>query len=236
MDEPTIGLDESQVAVLSKALKKIIANGNTIVVVEHDPSFIQNADYIIEMGPGAGILGGNVVYHGTVNAFAKAKETLTYKILQDQLIIPVKKVQKKGDVFGVKGAFANNLKTVDVPFYSQQIIAVKGVSGSGKSSLIKDVLYRSWLKKQPVNCTSVFGLDQFEEILLIGQELPTQNRLSTLVSYTGIIEQIKAIFSKTAFAKNEGLKKADFSYQSKNGKCPTCAGHGKLKNQYGFYE
>lgn len=234
LDEPSIGLDEGQVAVLSKTLKKIIANGNTVVVVEHDPSFIQNADYIIEMGPGAGILGGNVVYHGKVNAFAKAKETLTYKVLQDQMITPIKKSQRKGDAFGVKGAFANNLKTIDVPFYSQQIIAVKGVSGSGKSSLIKDVLYRSWLKKQPVNCTSVFGLDQFEEILLIGQELPIQNRLSTLVSYTGIIEQIKAIFSKTTFAKNEGLKKADFSYQSKKGKCPTCAGHGKLKTSMDF--
>lgn len=234
LDEPTIGLDEGQVAVLSKVLQRIVANGNTMVVVEHDPSFIRNADYVIEMGPGAGTLGGNVVYHGKVNAFAKAKETVTYKMLQDQMITPVKKVHKKGDRFGVKGAFANNLKTIDAAFYSQQIIAVKGVSGSGKSSLIKDVLYRSWYKKQAVKCASVYGLKQFEDVILVDQELPIQRRLSTVVSYTGIIEQIKTIFSKTTSAKNAGLKKADFSYQSKNGKCTMCAGHGKLKTSMDF--
>jgi len=234
LDEPTIGLDEGQVAVLSDALKSIVANGNTVVVVEHDISFIKSADYLIEMGPGAGNLGGEVIYQGKVSDIAKAKESVTYQLLHNPGDTPVKKQNKKGEPFGVGGAFANNLKNVDVNFYSRQITAVKGVSGSGKSSLIKEVLYSSWLKNRPVNCVSVNGLEQFDEVLLIDQEALKQSRLSTTVSYTGIIEQIKTEFSKTEFAKKAGLKKADFSYQSKNGKCATCGGNGKLKTSMDF--
>lgn len=234
LDEPTIGLDAGQVSVLSKVLKRIVANGNTVVVVEHDPSFIRNSDYLIEMGPGAGNQGGEVIYQGRISDIAKAKHSVTYQILQDQRVATVKKQRKKGEPFGVQGAFANNLKNVDIIFNSQQITAVTGVSGSGKSSLINDVLYASWLKNRPVNCTSIDGLDQFEEVLLIDQSALTQNRLITPVSYTGIIEQLKTEFSKTESAKQAGLKKADFSYQSKNGKCTTCAGNGKLKTSMDF--
>jgi len=236
LDEPTIGLDPQQVDVLSKALKRIVANGNTVVVVEHDISFIKSADYIIEMGAGAGNLGGEVIYQGQLTDINKAKDSVTYKLLQEELVPQNKnlKQNEQGASFGVKGACANNLKDVDVNFHSQQIIAVKGVSGSGKSSLIKEVLYSSWLKNRAVNCTSVNGFNQFEEVLLIDQEALKQNRLSTPVSYTGIIEHIKTLFSKTEYAKNEGLKKTDFSYQSKNGKCTICAGHGKLKTSMDF--
>ena len=234
LDEPTIGLDEGQVAILSKALKRIVANGNTVVVVEHDAFFIKNADYLIEMGPGAGNLGGEVIYQGKVSDIATAKHSVTYRLLKEEQNIPVKRNIKKGGSFGVKGAFANNLQHIEVDFYTQQIIAVKGVSGSGKSSLIKNVLYNSWLKNRPVNCTSVYGFEQFDAILFIDQEALQQSRLSTTVSYTGIIEQIKTEFSKTTSAKKLGLKKADFSYQSKKGKCTTCGGHGKLKTSMDF--
>jgi len=159
---------------------------------------------------------------------------VTYKLFQENGIAPNKKQNKKGDSFGIKGAFANNLKTIDVSFYAQQITAISGVSGSGKSSLIKEVLHSSWEKNIPVNCASVYGLKQFEELVFINQEALTQNRLSTAASYTGIIEQLKTIFSKTTFAKNAGLKRADFSYQSKNGKCKTCGGYGKLKTSMDF--
>jgi len=234
LDEPTIGLDVKQVEVLSKALKRIVSNGNTVVVVEHDLSFIQNADYIIETGPGSGRLGGEVIYQGRVADIASAKHSVTYQLLAGKGEKLAHQQNKKGEPFGVKGAFANNLKHIDVNFYAGQITAVTGVSGSGKSSLIKAVMYSSWLKNRPVNCNAVNGLEQFEEVLLIDQEILTQNSLSTPATYTGIIEQIKTLFSKTESAKELGLKKADFSYQSKNGKCATCSGHGKLKTSMDF--
>lgn len=234
LDEPTIGLDAAQVMVLSKALKSIVSNGNTVVVVEHDPSFIQTADYLIEMGPGAGSLGGEVIYQGKIADISEAKHSVTYQLLQEQHASPVRKKKTKGQSFGLMGAYAHNLKHLDVTFYAGQITAVTGVSGSGKSSLIKDVLYSSWRKNRPVQCRSVTGLDQFEEVVLIDQVLLHQNRLSTPASYTGVMEQIKKVFSETADAKAAGWKKADFSYQSKNGKCPTCAGHGQLKTSMDF--
>jgi excinuclease ABC subunit A len=238
LDEPTIGLDKEQVIVLSKALKKIVENGNTVVVVEHNPTFIQSADYLIELGPGAGRLGGQVIYQGKISNLSNIKKSVTYQMFENQPTTQIKKLQnnqyKNEDCFGVEGAFANNLKDIDVKFHFRQITAVKGVSGSGKSSLIKDVLYLSWLQRTPVNCTSIYGMDQFEEVILIDQNALAQNRLSTLLSYTGIIEQIKNVFSKTEIAKRNGLKKQDFSYKSKNGKCLTCKGHGKLKTSMDF--
>ncbi len=256
LDEPTIGLDEGQVTVLVDALKTIVANGNTVVVVEHDAGFIRSADYLIEMGPGAGRLGGEVVFQGAVEDVGLVEDSVTWRMLEAGSVGVAPSAPDRGNpagcglgaglgqqdlegneeggLFGVRGAFANNLKDIDVDFYAGQITAVTGVSGSGKSSLIRDVLYRSWSQGRAVNCVSVNGMEQFEEVLLIDQELLTQNRLSTPASYTGIIELIKTVFSKTEFAKENGLKKADFSYQSKNGKCTTCGGHGKLKTSMDF--
>ncbi|WP_449301290.1 ATP-binding cassette domain-containing protein [Pseudofulvibacter geojedonensis] len=234
LDEPTIGLDDAQVEVLSEVLQQIVRNGNTVVVVEHNDAFIKKANYVIEMGPAAGRLGGEVIYQGTIAGIAKAKNTQTYKLLYEKGNEVAKAEYKKAQDFGVKGAFANNLKHIDVTFNSGQLIAVTGVSGSGKSSLIKEVLYQSWLQKRAVNCNTVFGLEQFDEVLLVDQQAINQNRLSTVVSYTGILDQLKIIFSKTEQAKKLGLKKADFSYQSKNGKCTTCNGYGKLKISMDF--
>ena len=234
LDEPSIGLDERQVVVLTDLLKNIVSKGNTVVVVEHDATFIRNADYLIEMGPAAGVLGGEVVYQGSVKNISECKVSVTAKMLNAQTNKIERHNNIKGGSFGVKGAFANNLKNIDVVFNSKQITAVKGVSGSGKSSLIKNVLYNSWLKNRAINCSSVFGLKQFEEVLLIDQNPIKQDRLSTVASFTGVLDQIKAEFSKTEIAEELGLKKADFSYLSKSGKCTTCSGYGKLKTSMDF--
>lgn len=285
LDEPTIGLDAAQIEVLAKALKRIIANGNTVVVVEHDPTFIQKADYIIEMGPGAGIYGGEVVYQGLLSGLDSVKNSVTYglihaletlsksrkqgvegageksKLGEVRVSETLSKSRKQevdgagaksdlgelrasetlsksrkqtGALFGIKAAIANNLKSIDVDFLTGQTTAITGVSGSGKSSLIKEVLYRSWQQGRPVHCAAVHGFEQFEEVLYIDQAPLAQRRLSTPVSVTGILDDLKASFAKTEQAKFAGLKKADFSYLSKNGKCLTCAGRGKLKTSMDF--
>ena len=126
-----------QIKVLSTALKKIVDNGNTVVVVEHDPSFIKEADYLIEMGPGSGNNGGKVVFEGKVKDISKVKDSDTYQLLYGAKEDVRLKQNSTSDNFGLKEAYANNLKGIDVTFISEQVIAVKGVSGSGKSSLIK---------------------------------------------------------------------------------------------------
>lgn len=234
LDEPTIGLDAQQVAVLSQLLKRIVAHGNTVVVVEHDVSFIKSADYLIEMGPAAGKAGGQVVYQGKLTDIAQAKQSLTYQLLHKNTAFTHKKENPKALPFGVKAAYANNLKQIDVDFHAAQIIAVTGVSGSGKSSLVKEVLYRSYLQNKAVNCNAVYGLEQFSKVLLIDQEILKQNRLSTPASYTGLLNHLKILFAKTADALALGFKRADFSYQSKKGKCPICNGYGEVKTSMDF--
>ena len=234
LDEPTIGLDENQVGVLFELLRGIVNKGNTVVVVEHDPFFIKQADYLIEMGPGAGRKGGEIIFQGKVADIQNIESSVTYKMIYqiDRAIDKV--INKKGKPFGIKGANANNLKNIDVEFYSGQIIAVKGVSGSGKSSLINDVLYSSSRLGHPVDCQSIYGLEQFEEVLLIDQEMLGQNRLSSVATITGMMDYFKHAFANVDTAKESGLKKTDFSYQSKKGKCSSCAGYGQVKVSMDF--
>lgn len=234
LDEPTIGLDDKQIRVLSRVLKQIVDNGNTVVVVEHDPGFIRSADYLIEMGPGAGTFGGNVIYQGTIDNLKDSKSTTTYQLLQGQQVIPVLRGKTSGTTFGVRGATGNNLKSIDVAFTPGQATAITGVSGSGKSSLIKEVLYACWSKNRPVHCNSYFGLDQFKDVVLIDQQPPSQNRTQTPAMYIGIMDHLQQLFASTTAAKEQKLKKPDFSYLSKRGKCPTCAGQGQVKTSMDF--
>jgi len=233
LDEPTIGLDATQIEVLAKALKQLVKKGNTVVVVEHDPSLIQQADYLIEMGPGAGSQGGEVIYQGTIEGLQDAPETVTFKLLNRSETLS-KSRNQKGLLFGLKGAVANNLKSIDVDFYAGQLTAITGVSGSGKSSLIKEVLFRSWQQGRPVQCKAVHGMDQFAQVLLIDQSPLRQSRLTTTASYMGILDSLRSAFAKTQNARDAGLKRADFSYQSKKGRCSVCAGYGKLKTSMDF--
>ncbi|MCO4815295.1 MAG: hypothetical protein KC454_11310, partial [Flavobacteriales bacterium] len=145
-----------------------------------------------------------------------------------------KKRNSVGEIFGVKNASINNLKGFDIAFKSKSITAITGVSGSGKSSLIRDVLYASWKSKKTMGCQAVFGLDQFEDVIYMNQDVLWTNNLITPVSYLGIIDRFKTIYGSIEAAKELGFKKSDFSYQSKNGKCSVCSGHGKTKTSMDF--
>ncbi len=234
LDEPTIGLDTKQVEALVNLLHELVKKGNTVVAVEHDRQFIESSDYIIEMGPNAGNAGGEVVFQGTREELSKYPETLTQQLFANAITIKPPKFENKQFSFGVKGAVRNNLKNIDVTFNSGQIIAVSGVSGSGKSSLVRDVLFESHQKKRPEGCSSIFGMKQFDEVLLIDQKPFTGNSLSTTASFTGILDAIRGEFAKSSKAKELGFKKVDFSYQSKKGKCGACSGHGKQKTSLDF--
>lgn len=234
LDEPTIGLDRAQVKVLTRLLKTLCANGNTVVVVEHDKELVAAADHIVEMGPVAGAEGGHVVFEGSVEAVSQAPQTQTHALLHAPALKPLEVHPGKGQPFGVRGAHANNLKHIDVSFTSRRLLAVTGVSGSGKSSLVRDALFASWNKKRPVGCTEVVGLDQFSEVVLMDQQPFQAHRTTTPASFTGVLDDLQTLLAKTPQAKALGLKKTHFSYLHKNGRCTTCAGHGQLKTSLDF--
>jgi excinuclease ABC subunit A len=234
LDEPTIGLDSKHVRALIDVLRKVISNGNTVVVVEHDKGFIESADYLIELGPLAGKGGGEIMFQGARSEISKHPNTLTNKLLKSTTDQRAKKFTSPTNSFGIVGAHKNNLKDIDLALNSARITAITGVSGSGKSTLIEDVLYKSWQSKKAVGCSSIFGFAQFDEVHLINQEPFFASALNTPATYTNLMDQLKSLYSKLEEARKMGLKRADFSYQSKVGKCPTCSGYGKEKTSLDF--
>ncbi|GAB5416634.1 MAG: hypothetical protein Crog4KO_21220 [Crocinitomicaceae bacterium] len=235
MDEPTAGLDPEQVVSLEKLLRRIVDNGNTVVVVEHDPAFIKSADYLIEMGPGAGNKGGQIVFQGRRKELESRKDTLSYELIHGLSSFP--KIKGKGGAqFKIKGAYANNLKNIDVGIELNALTMISGVSGSGKSSLMRDVLFASIQKGRPVGCKSIENWEELNtlETIFIDQKPVSLKRNVTPASYLRILNHIQTLFAKTEQAKSLGFKKADFSYLSKNGKCPTCQGNGKIRTSLDF--
>lgn len=234
LDEPTIGLDQNQIVVLIKLIKQLIKKGNTVVVVEHDPTFIEQADYLIELGPCSGREGGELIYQGRLKDLEDSPATITHQLLNVKKEVKKSIVYNDSTLFGIRGAFKNNLKNIDVVFHTNQLIAVTGNSGSGKSSLIKDVLYASFQRDKPVGCSSIYGMEYFDKVLMVDQTTSTFNASTTPITFTGIFESIKRLFSKTEIAKNKGFKTADFSFQSKKGKCLVCNGLGQQKTSMDF--
>ncbi|MFT5821254.1 MAG: excinuclease ABC subunit A [Crocinitomix sp.] len=234
LDEPTIGLDQTQVNVLIQLLRQLITKGNTVVVIEHDKSFISASDYLIEMGPSSGKNGSEIIYQGATNAIKDHPKTITNKLLFTDISFSQKESTNPSALFGVKGAHKNNLKGIDVAFPSNRITAVIGVSGSGKSSLVKDVIGASIMKKRPVGCSAIFGFDIFDEVLLIDQNPIAMNALSCPATIVGILDLLQVEFAHAAKSKVLPFKKADFSYQSKKGKCEACKGYGEIKTSMDF--
>ena len=238
-DEPTIGLHPKDTQSLMASIKKLKENGNTVVLVEHDPDVIAMADHIIDMGPAAGDDGGEIIAHGNLNDLLKNKQSITgiymHKYLNNSPNQKEKTVEHKAiaSEIIIKKASAHNLKNIDLQFPTNQFITVTGVSGSGKTSLVFDVLADSFNAGRPINCEGIsFG--NIKNTLLITQEKIGLSPLSTAATYTGIFDHIRDIFSKLDESKARKLKKSHFSFNSKDGGCPVCKGMGQQKVSLDF--
>jgi len=234
LDEPTIGLHSKDTAKLIEIIQKLAKN-NTVVVVEHDQEVITSADYIIELGPGAGTKGGEVVAAGSKEMFLQNLDSLTSKYLNKPYCPNQKRntIDLKSGIF-IKNACANNLKNINVELPANGICVFSGVSGSGKSSLLFDVIGASALAKHPVNCSNINGLENFGSIISMDQSPIGNNPLSTPITFLGIYDEIRNLFVATNEASIKDLKKSDFSYNSKGGRCETCKGQGQYKVSLDF--
>lgn len=242
LDEPSIGLHQRDNAMLLKTLRDLTDLGNTLIVVEHDEETMEAADEIIDIGPGAGIHGGQLVAQGTAEDIMKVKESITGDYLKKRREIKVPKERRPGNghKIHVKGAGENNLKDIDVDFPLGKFIVVSGVSGSGKSSLVNEVLLKSL--QQKINksrvklgrCKEITGLDQVDKVVDIDQSPIGRTPRSNPVTYTGTFDIIRDLFAMTNEAKMRGYKKGRFSFNVKGGRCEACKGDGIIKVEMHF--
>ncbi|HRY33611.1 MAG TPA: hypothetical protein P5531_11645 [Bacteroidales bacterium] len=233
LDEPTTGLHSRDIQPLVRVVKQLIGKGNTAVVVEHETAFIREADHIIEMGPGAGPEGGRVVASGDLQCIMQHPDSLTGRILKAPPVLQPPRTEVLPDAFGVRGANINNLRHIDVSFIAGGIIAVTGVSGSGKSSLVSGALLASHHAGRPVGCRAVFGLEHFDHIAAVGQQSLSTGGLSSTATYSGFMDVLRDIFAAEAVKQGSRLGKSAFSYLS-DGKCPACGGYGTIKTAMDF--
>ena len=241
LDEPSIGLHQRDNDRLLSALKHLRDLGNTLIVVEHDEDTMREADCIVDIGPGAGEHGGELVAIGTAEEIMQCPESITGKYLSGELKIPVPKERKQPTGFlTVRGARENNLKNIDVNFPLGVMTCVTGVSGSGKSSLVNEILYKSLAKK--LNRARVVagkhkcieGVEQLDKVIAIDQSPIGRTPRSNPATYTGVFDQIRDLFAATADAKARGYKKGRFSFNVKGGRCEACSGDGILKIEMHF--
>ena len=241
LDEPSIGLHQRDNDKLLGALKNLKDLGNTLVVVEHDEDTMRAADYIVDIGPKAGVHGGEVVATGTAEDIMKCKDSLTGAYLSGRIKIPVPTTRKTPTGFiTVKGARENNLKNIDVDIPLGVLTCVTGVSGSGKSSLTNEILYKhlaSALNRArciPGKHDTIEGLEQLDKVIDIDQSPIGRTPRSNPATYTGVFDLIRDLFAATADAKARGYKKGRFSFNVKGGRCEACSGDGILKIEMHF--
>jgi excinuclease ABC subunit A len=233
LDEPTIGLHSRDTQNLMNVINKLKDNGNTIIMVEHDPDVILLADHIIDLGAGAGEKGGEIVAQGNLETILNTPQSSTGKYLgQNNQSIQVKK-RKFQQPIVIKGANANNLKNIDINIPTKGIISITGVSGSGKTSLAFDVIADSFNAGRAVNCTKA-AFHNIDFIIVIDQQKIGTSSLSTPSTYTGMFDLIREIFAKLHESKSRKLTKSSFSFNSKDGRCPTCKGMGNVKVSMDF--
>lgn len=242
LDEPSIGLHQRDNDRLIETLKEMRDLGNTLIVVEHDDDTMRAADYLVDVGPGAGEHGGEIVASGTPKQVMKSKDSLTGQYLsgKKRIDVPEHRREITDRKISVKGARSNNLKNVDVDFPLSTMTVVTGVSGSGKSSLVNQVLYKSLAKEinkskvKPGDCDAVEGIDQLERIIDIDQSPIGRTPRSNPATYTGVFDDIRDIFAQTNEAKVRGYSKGRFSFNVKGGRCEACKGDGIIKIEMHF--
>ncbi|GFH40752.1 excinuclease ABC subunit UvrA [Pseudolactococcus insecticola] len=243
LDEPSIGLHQRDNDRLIDSLKRMRDLGNTLIVVEHDEDTMMAADYLIDVGPGAGDLGGEIIAAGTPKQVAKNKKSITGQYLSGKKAIPVpserRKIDKK-NVVSVKGAQANNLQNLDVDFPMGVMTAVTGVSGSGKSTLVNSILKKALAQKlnknseKPGKYKSISGYEKIERLIDIDQSPIGRTPRSNPATYTSVFDDIRDLFANTNEAKIRGYKKGRFSFNVKGGRCEACSGDGIIKIEMHF--
>ena len=241
LDEPSIGLHQRDNDKLIAALKNLKDMGNTLLVVEHDEDTMLAADHIVDIGPGAGSHGGEVVAEGTAEEIMQIEESITGQYLSGKLRIPVPDVRKKPQGWlTIKGAEENNLKKVNVKIPLSVMTCVTGVSGSGKSSLINEILYKRLARDLnrarmiPGKHQSILGIDKLDKVIAIDQSPIGRTPRSNPATYTGVFDQIRDLFASTTDAKARGYSKGRFSFNVKGGRCEACSGDGIIKIEMHF--
>jgi excinuclease ABC subunit A len=243
LDEPSIGLHQRDNRRLIETLVRLKDLGNTLIVVEHDEETIRQADWVVDIGPGAGEHGGQVVHSGTVKQLLKHRDSETGMYLSGRKSIPVPEVRRpatKGRELVVHGARENNLKDIDVAFPLGLFVAVTGVSGSGKSTLVNDILYTS-LAKQIYNArtvpgrhTKITGIEHVDKVIHVDQSPIGRTPRSNPATYTGVFDHVRKLFASTPEAKMRGYLQGRFSFNVKGGRCEACAGDGTIKIEMNF--
>ena len=242
LDEPSIGLHQRDNEKLLNTLRNLRDIGNTLIVVEHDEDSMRAADYIVDVGPGAGIHGGNIVCTGTAEDIMNCKESITGQYLSGRKKIPVPAKRRKGNGKSLKiiGARENNLKNIDAEIPLGEFVCITGVSGSGKSSLINEILYKRLVtelngaKKVAGVHTDILGIDNLDKVIAIDQSPIGRTPRSNPATYTGVFNDIRDLFASTAEAKARGYKANRFSFNVKGGRCEACQGDGIVKIEMHF--
>ncbi|WP_203654198.1 excinuclease ABC subunit UvrA [Actinocatenispora rupis] len=243
LDEPSIGLHQRDNHRLIETLTRLRDLGNTLIVVEHDEDTIRTADWVVDIGPGAGEHGGHIVHSGSVSGLLTSPKSLTGAYLSGRTAIPVPAVRRpltKGRELVVKGAREHNLRTIDVAFPLGCMISVTGVSGSGKSTLVNDILYAvlanqlNGARMVPGRHTRITGLDQVDKVVGVDQSPIGRTPRSNPATYTGVFDNIRKLFAETTEAKVRGYTPGRFSFNVKGGRCEACAGDGTIKIEMQF--
>ena len=241
LDEPSIGLHQRDNDKLLRALMNLKDLGNTLIVVEHDEDTMRAADYIVDIGPAAGVHGGEVVAAGTAADIMKCKKSITGAYLSGRIKIPVPQERRKPTGFlTIKGARENNLKNIDVDIPLGIMTCITGVSGSGKSSLTNEILYKHLARSLnrarcvPGEHDDILGVEQLDKIIDIDQSPIGRTPRSNPATYTGVFDMIRDLFAATADAKARGYKKGRFSFNVKGGRCEACSGDGIIKIEMHF--